>query len=62
MVTHGLFTGTGWQRLWSLGVTRIVCTDTMPLPASAAASRVEVLSVAAILAEHLEQGERAGSA
>lgn len=53
MVTHGLFTGTGWQRLWSLGVTRISCTDTMPLPASAASSRVEVLSVGSLLADHI---------
>ena len=28
-VTHGLFTGSAWQALWELGVTRIVCTDTV---------------------------------
>jgi ribose-phosphate pyrophosphokinase len=30
LVTHGLFTGTFWQHLWSLGVKRICCTDTIP--------------------------------
>jgi len=30
MVTHGLFTGTDWKRLWSLKVQRIFCTDTIP--------------------------------
>lgn len=31
MVTHGLFTGRKWQRLWKLGVKKIYCTDTVPL-------------------------------
>ena len=30
MVTHGLFTGKQWHRLWGLGVGRIYCTDTLP--------------------------------
>jgi ribose-phosphate pyrophosphokinase len=30
MVTHGLFTGTDWKRLWSLEVRQIFCTDTIP--------------------------------
>ncbi len=53
MVTHGLFTGTGWQRLWSLGTTRIYCTDTVPLPQPAVAKDIVVLSVAHVLADHL---------
>jgi ribose-phosphate pyrophosphokinase len=51
MVTHGLFTGSGWHRLRSLGVTRICCTDTTPPPL--AAGPVTVLSVAPLLAAHL---------
>lgn len=51
MVTHGLFTGSGWQRLRSLGVTRICCTDTAPPPPTA--GPVTVLSVAPLLAAHL---------
>jgi ribose-phosphate pyrophosphokinase len=31
MVTHGLFTKAAWQHLWKLGVTRVYCTDTVPL-------------------------------
>jgi len=31
MVTHGLFTGNLWKRLWNLNVTRLYTTDTVPL-------------------------------
>lgn len=30
-VTHGLFTGNTWRELFSLGVSKIYCTDTVPL-------------------------------
>lgn len=53
MVAHGLFTGSGWERLPSLGVTAIYCTDSAPPPAAVAA-RVTVLSAAPLLAAHLE--------
>jgi ribose-phosphate pyrophosphokinase len=54
MATHGLFTGSAWQRLWTLGVTRIYTTDSTPLPASLPASdRIAVLPVAPLLAEAL---------
>jgi ribose-phosphate pyrophosphokinase len=53
MATHGLFTGTRWQSLPSLGATRIYCTDTVPLPERAAAAGVVVLPVAEIIAAHL---------
>ncbi|HEU5322675.1 MAG TPA: ribose-phosphate diphosphokinase, partial [Methylomirabilota bacterium] len=52
MVTHGLFTGAGWHRLWDLGVSRIYCSDTTPGPA-AVDGRVTVLPVAGVLAAHL---------
>ncbi|MBI4268271.1 ribose-phosphate pyrophosphokinase [Candidatus Uhrbacteria bacterium] len=29
MVTHGLFTGERWKRLWEFGVRRIYCTDSI---------------------------------
>lgn len=32
MVTHGLFTGKKWQKLFSLGVKKIYCTNTIDLP------------------------------
>jgi ribose-phosphate pyrophosphokinase len=30
MVTHGLFTGDRWKKLWQLGVKRILCTNSVP--------------------------------
>jgi ribose-phosphate pyrophosphokinase len=55
MVTHGLFTGAAWEDLWSRGVARIVCTDTVPLPPRVAAEdRIRVLSVAPLLADFLK--------
>lgn len=57
MVTHGLFTGTSWQRLGMLAVKRIYCTDTVPPPPSSAAPPIEVLSVARLLASHLNESE-----
>ena len=53
MVTHGLFTGSLWERLWSLGVGRIYCTDTAPLPPRLASTRIAVLSVAPLLCDYL---------
>jgi ribose-phosphate pyrophosphokinase len=50
MVTHGLFTGSAWERLWSLGVTRIYTTDTTTLPESLVARPIVVLPVAPLLA------------
>jgi ribose-phosphate pyrophosphokinase len=58
MVTHGLFTGTTWQRLWSLGVDRIYTTDSTLLPDSlTACERIVVLPVAPLLAEGLHERE-----
>jgi ribose-phosphate pyrophosphokinase len=44
-VTHGLFTGSAWTALWSLGVKQICCTDTIPFRAGIHDSRVEILSI-----------------
>lgn len=62
MITHGLFTGTEWQGLWELGVSRIFCTDTVPLPAGTDASRIVTLSAIPLLAEALNgAAEMAGA-
>lgn len=53
MVTHGLFTGTGWERLWELGVSRIFCTDTVPLRAGANDARIVTLPAMPLLARAL---------
>lgn len=31
LITHPLFTGAKWEKLWKLGVKKIYCTDTLPL-------------------------------
>lgn len=51
MVTHGLFTGNEWQGIWELGVSRIFCTDTIPLPAGIDPARIVILPAVPLLAE-----------
>jgi ribose-phosphate pyrophosphokinase len=53
MVTHGLFTGARWKELWSLGVKRIFCTNSVPLPADFDANRIVRLSVISLVQQHL---------
>jgi ribose-phosphate pyrophosphokinase len=57
MITHGLFTGEHWKRLWSLGVKRIICTETVPLPAGLDRSNIETLSIVPLLRQQLLLGE-----
>lgn len=54
LVTHGLFTGVLWQKLWSLGVNRIYCTDTVPLANERSAENIRTLSVLPLLRQHLQ--------
>jgi ribose-phosphate pyrophosphokinase len=53
LVTHGLFTGTKWTQLWSLGVKHIFCADTVPLRADIDATNISILPVSALLHEEL---------
>ncbi len=55
MVTHGQFTGTLWQHLWSLRVQRVVCTDTIPQPPERLSTNVTVLSILPALRAYLEK-------
>jgi|GEM_PF-99888 len=50
MVTHGLFTGEAWRRLWELGVSQIYCTDTAPL--AVRDERIRLLSAWPVLERH----------
>jgi ribose-phosphate pyrophosphokinase len=61
MVTHGLFTGNEWEKLWDLGVSRIFCTDTVPRSAGINAARIATLSVVPLLAAALAPCDQAGS-
>lgn len=50
MVTHGLFTGSVWKELWKLGVKKIYCTDTVPLPKKLSAeARISVLPIEGVV-------------
>lgn len=53
LVTHGLFTGSSWVRLWSLGVRRIFCTDTVPLRSDIETGKIAVLSVVPLIRDRL---------
>jgi ribose-phosphate pyrophosphokinase len=53
LVSHGLFTGSSWTKLWSLGVRRIFCTDTVPLRSGIEAANITVLSVVPLIRERL---------
>ncbi len=55
LVTHGLFTGPSWPQLWSLGVRRIFCTDTVPLPSGIEATNISVISAIPLIRECLSQ-------
>jgi phosphoribosylpyrophosphate synthetase len=57
MITHGLFTGQHWKELWSLGVKRIICTDTVPLPVGLDRSDIGTLSIVPLLRQQLLLGE-----
>lgn len=55
MVTHGLFTGNEWERLWKLRVKRIYCTDSVPLPKKITSEKITVLSITPLLVEELRE-------
>lgn len=56
-VTHGLFTGSAWEALWGLGVSQILCTDSV-LPVRSSDPRIRVLSCSPLLAEGCGVKER----
>lgn len=51
MVTHGLFSGSSWKKLWQLGVKEIFCTDTIPLPQGPNLKKIKVISTAPLFEE-----------
>jgi ribose-phosphate pyrophosphokinase len=52
-ITHGLFTGSHWKRLKSLGVQHIFCTDTVPVFANLTDENITVLSITPMLEKKL---------
>ena len=61
MVTHGLFTRDRWRRLPRLGVKRIFCTDSVPLPPGVDETKIVRLSVVPLLAEWIHNLRTASS-
>ena len=55
LVTHGLFTGSSWPQLWSLGVKRMFCTDTVPLRSGMDFANISVVSAVPLIKENLSQ-------
>ncbi|MCL4416710.1 MAG: ribose-phosphate diphosphokinase, partial [Actinobacteria bacterium] len=55
MVTHGLFTGNEWKKLWELRVKHIYCTDSISLPKHATSENITVLSIIPLLIEELQE-------
>ncbi len=52
--THGLFNGPALERIASSGIDKLVVTDTVPVDPRAKPQNVEVLTVAGILAETIQ--------
>ncbi len=57
MVTHGLFTGEKWKKLWELKVRNIYCLDTV-LPLQIKDKRVIILSSIPLLKEEIHEKPR----
>ena len=53
MATHGVLSGPAVDRLQSSRINRVVITNTLPLPAASKFPKVEVLSVAKLIADSL---------
>jgi len=50
VVTHALFSGKNWQKIWKLGVQNIYCADTISLrPEVKKDKRIKVISILPIL-------------
>lgn len=55
MVTHGLFTGSHWNKLWALGVKTIFCTDTIAFRKEIEPQAIVRLSVVPLLRTRLKE-------
>ena len=54
--SHGVFSGSAYERIRDSQLKEVICTDTIPLsPALAQLSKVKCLSVAPILAEAMRR-------
>jgi ribose-phosphate pyrophosphokinase len=51
MATHGVLSGPAVDRLKNASITRIVLTNTLPLPPEKQIDKIEVLSIAQLVAD-----------
>lgn len=54
MVTHGLFTGSKWKKLWQNNVTEIYSTDTTQPRKDLDLKKIKILPMASFIAEKLK--------
>ncbi|MGI9119702.1 MAG: ribose-phosphate diphosphokinase [Acidimicrobiales bacterium] len=54
VATHGVFSGSAIDRLKASVIDRVVVTDTLPLPAEKQIDKLEVLSVAQLIADAID--------
>ena len=54
MATHGVLSGPAIDRLKNSPIERVVLTNTLPLPPEKQIDKIEVLSVAPLIAEALD--------
>lgn len=52
--THGLLSGPAIDRIKNSAITKVVITNTLPLPAEKQIDKIEVLSIAEVLAETID--------
>jgi ribose-phosphate pyrophosphokinase len=52
--THGLLSGPAIDRIKNSSITKVVITNTLPLPADKQIDKIEVLSIAKVLAETID--------
>jgi ribose-phosphate pyrophosphokinase len=52
--THGVLSGPAIDRLKNSVITKVVVTDTLPLPADKQIDKIEVLSIAGVIADAID--------
>ena len=53
MATHGVLSGPAIERLERSPISRVVLTNTLPLPPEKQIAKIEVLSIASLIADAL---------
>jgi ribose-phosphate pyrophosphokinase len=54
VATHGVFSGPAIDRLKNSSIDRVVITNTLPIPADKQIDRIEVLSIAGVIADAID--------